>query len=502
MQRKGLRRFFLRGQQLHPLWRAAIYLVGFLVAELSLDLLVVLAYVGALLLTGRSPMDALSGGLIPRPVLLGVGVARLGAALGLALLLGRFLDREPAETMGFARARLGRDTAAGLALGLGTMLLIGGVKLGFGWATPARGAQTAGTFLLEAAALLPLAMAEEVAFRAYLQRALTTWKGPLVGVSVTSLLFAMFHILNPEPSLLAIVNIALAGAVFALAVEWSGTLWLAAGYHFAWNLAQGPLLGMPVSGMPWDGLWALGTGGPPLLTGGSFGPEGGLLATGVLFLSLLPLWAATRRPATLVTTYRRQRARVEARSGPLPFSYHRLDIDRRLFDDVARAIKRGDRHGEVVLLLRRADGSVLMHTKSFYPSGAYRLPSGGIRRGELVMAAAARESGEETGLNLQESCPLGVVTYRLRAGHRRLFFHSWLILGEVEGEASASDIGERIADFRWIPADRLPQMAAELRALPPEWSAWGNFRALAHDAAARWFSGEGEPRPTPTHPHS
>ena len=238
------------------------------------------------------------------------------------------------------------------------------------------------------------------------------------------------------------------------------------------------------------------------MTGGSFGPEGGLLATGVLFLSLLPLWAATRRPATLVATYRRQRARVEARSGPLPCSHHCLDIDRRLFDDVARAIRRGDRHGEVVLLLRRADGSVLMHTKSFYPSGAYRLPSGGIRRGEPVMAAAARESREETGLNLLESRPLGVVTYRLRAGWRRLFFHSWLILGEVEGEASASDIGERIADFRWTPAERLPHMAAELRALPPEWSAWGNFRALAHDAAARWLGSEVKPHPAPDHPRS
>ncbi|MCS7179707.1 MAG: CPBP family intramembrane metalloprotease, partial [Anaerolineae bacterium] len=93
---------------------------------------------------------------------------------------------------------------------------------------------------------------------------------------------------------LALANIALAGAVFALAVEWTGTLWLAVAYHFAWNFFQGTVLGLPVSGMAWEGLLALPTDGPVLLTGGAFGPEGGLISTAVLLLSLLPLWAATR----------------------------------------------------------------------------------------------------------------------------------------------------------------------------------------------------------------
>ncbi|HIE37809.1 MAG TPA: NUDIX domain-containing protein [Anaerolineales bacterium] len=493
MQRRGWRRFFLRGGRLHPLWRALVYLLSFLVAEVVLDLLVALTYVGALLLTGRSLMDVLgllAIGRLPRPILLATGLTRLGTALGLALLLGRFLDREPVETMGLDRSRVGQDGAVGVALGLSTMLALGGVRLALGWADLGPGPGTPGGFLLDAVALLPLAAAEEVAFRGYLLRALTTWRGPAVGVVVTSLLFALFHALNPNPSWLAMLNIALAGVVFALAAERAGTLWLAVGYHFAWNLAQGPLLGMPVSGMKWEGLLGLGTEGPALWTGGLFGPEGGLLATGVLLLSLPLLWMATRRPATLAAACRHQRAAVEARFGPLPHFHHRLEVNAAQFDGMVRALDRYDRDGEVVLLLRRADGDLLLHTKSFYPVRAYRLPSGGIRRGEPVLEAACREAEEEAGLAVREPRPLGLLTYRLRQGRRRLFFHSWLVVGGVEGEPATNDDRERISGFRWVPLDELSQVATKLRALPPEWAGWGRFRALAHDAALRWLSSE------------
>lgn len=491
MEPKGCRRFLFRGERLHPLWRAVIYLAGLLVAELGCDLLLGLVYVIGLSLTGRPLMEALgvlAGGAFPRFLLLGTSLTRLGTALGLALLLGHFLDREPAATMGLCPTRVGRDSLLGIALGLATMLAVGGACLALSQAAVQRGTATPREFLVDAVALLPLAAAEEVAFRGYLQRLLVTWRGPAVGVMASSVLFALFHALNPNLSLVGLINIALAGATFAWAVERTGTLWLAVGYHFAWNLAQGPLLGLPVSGMPWEGLLGLGTGGPSLLTGGAFGPEGGLLATAVLLLSLLPLWTVTRRPATLVAVSRRQRAAVEARFGPLPYLHHSLHLGSRFLDDARhRLVGTGRREGEVVLLLRRADRRVLVHTKSFYPGGTYRLPSGGIRSGESVMDAACREAAEETGLTIGQACPVGLVSYLLRHGSRRLFFHSWLVSGQVTGEAAPNDLGEHISGFRWVEPEALSQVADQLRTLPPEWSDWGRFRALAHDAARGWW---------------
>ncbi|MCS7179708.1 MAG: NUDIX domain-containing protein, partial [Anaerolineae bacterium] len=76
----------------------------------------------------------------------------------------------------------------------------------------------------------------------------------------------------------------------------------------------------------------------------------------------------------------------------MPYRHHALRVGREFFGSARDSIlNNGDREGEVVLLLRRADGSLLLHTKTFYPDGVYRLPSGGIRRGEKVLAAAARE---------------------------------------------------------------------------------------------------------------
>ena len=479
----GCRRLFLRGSVLHPPWRVAIYLIAFLIAELVMSILVSLLYIGFQLLMGvplEKTLTALTEGRLPSLLLLAIGISRLAVALGLALLMGHFLDREPAETMGLDPTRLGKDTAVGLLLGVGTMILIGATLLALNPQSPWPGKAVWWAFLLDAVALFPLAAAEEVAFRGYLQRALTTWRGPIVGVLVPSLLFALFHALNPNVSLLALVNIALAGAVFALAAERTGTLCLPIAYHYAWNLTQGPVLGLPVSGMAWNGLLAVPVGGPSWLTGGAFGPEGGLLSTGVLLLSLLPLLALTRRPSSLIGVMRRQRAEVE-RQGALPYRHHRLTVTEPFFNDFVRSVRHRARRGEIVLLLRRADGHLLLHTKSFYPAGVFRLPSGGILPGESVLAAARREIHEETGLAPRALRPLGLISVTFRQGWHRRFFHSWLVLADVEGDPRPGDAGERISDFRWVPSEALPSVAAQLRALPPDWADWGRFRALSHD---------------------
>lgn len=489
--RPGCRRLFFRGPVLHPVWRVVIFLIAFLVAELALDLLISVVYGLALFLIGANAeamMSALATGQVPGPLLLALGVSRLLIALGLALLMGHFLDREPPETMGLEPTRAGRDIAVGLVLGAGTMALIGAVLLALNPQPPGPGRAVWWGFLLDAVALFPAAAAEEVAFRGYLQRALTTWRGPMVGVLVPSLIFTLFHALNPNVSPLALVNIALAGAVFAVAAERTGTLWLPIAYHYAWNLAQGPVLGLPVSGMAWNGLLALPVGGPAWLTGGDFGPEGGLLATAVLLLSLLPLGALTRHPASLAGVARRQRAAVE-QAGILPYQHQTLAVSAAFFDDFVRSFRHRARRGEVVLLLRRADGHFLLHTKSFYPADVFRLPSGGILPGESVLDAARREAREETGLDPRDPRPLGLLSVTFRRGWHRRFFPSWLVLADGEGDPRPGDIGERITGFQWVPPEALAEVAARLRALPPGWADWGRFRALAHEAALRWIGG-------------
>ena len=61
-------------------------------------------------------------------------------------------------------------------------------------------------------------------------------------------------------------------------------------YHLSWNLFQGPVYGLPVSGVRFGGLFSVTDLHAPLLTGGTFGFEGGLLATVVLLLAFPVYW--------------------------------------------------------------------------------------------------------------------------------------------------------------------------------------------------------------------
>jgi hypothetical protein len=71
------------------------------------------------------------------------------------------------------------------------------------------------------------------------------------------------------------------------------------GLHMAWNFFEGNVFGFPVSG--WGTLGAtflfIEQSGPPLLTGGTFGPEAGVLtiAASILGALMILLWVRARR---------------------------------------------------------------------------------------------------------------------------------------------------------------------------------------------------------------
>jgi hypothetical protein len=69
--------------------------------------------------------------------------------------------------------------------------------------------------------------------------------------------------------------------MLSLAVLWTGSLWFASAVHLGWNWATAAVLDLPVSGL--DSSTRPSTTaqpvGPAWLTGGEFGPEGGLAGT-------------------------------------------------------------------------------------------------------------------------------------------------------------------------------------------------------------------------------
>ena len=87
--------------------------------------------------------------------------------------------------------------------------------------------------------------------------------------------------------------------MYGLAFVLTGRIWLGVGLHFAWNFVQGPLLGFILSGHLVPGApLHIDDLGPVWLTGGNYGPEGGIVGVGFRFVVIA---------AVLVSTLRRRR---------------------------------------------------------------------------------------------------------------------------------------------------------------------------------------------------
>ena len=191
--------------------------------------------------------------------------------------------------------------AAGLLLGALPAIfamLLGVVAGGAAWVSDSGGpTDYAGGVLKTVALLAPSALAEEVMFRGVPLIVLSRLFGrpaALVGLAV---LFSLAHLDNPDVSARAIGNIALAGIFLSLAFFTAGGMWTAFGAHLGWN-ATLAALGAPVSGLPFNIPYIDYTmGGPAWLTGGSFGPEGGLLGTVAITAAILVVARWTRKDA-------------------------------------------------------------------------------------------------------------------------------------------------------------------------------------------------------------
>jgi 8-oxo-dGTP pyrophosphatase MutT (NUDIX family) len=157
------------------------------------------------------------------------------------------------------------------------------------------------------------------------------------------------------------------------------------------------------------------------------------------------------------------------------------------FDD---PIRKPDRYGEVCMVVRRPNGKLLLSIKTFYPRGAYRLPTGGIHPGEPVLDALVRETQEETGLETEVRRFLAHIAYHSVDDPSGVpLFHTFaFLLDEISGTLGAIDTSEQIEDWREIGVRDLPSVADFLddlrtpgtRSVGGDWRAWGNFRAVVH----------------------
>ena len=221
------------------------------------------------------------------------------------------IERRPFAAFGLPwrlalRARFWQGAGAGLA-SLTLLILVlratGAIGLGVSSTSPLH---AIGLGLAYATLFVLLAVREEFLYRGYGLFTLTEITGFWPAALASTVWFTWSHAGNSSENWLGLANVAAFGLLACLMLRRTGNLWMAIGFHAAWNWGQTYLFGVSDSGHPAAPghllTSTISPTSPAWLSGASVGPEGSALCTvliavlGVLYARLLPAHAAP--PAT------------------------------------------------------------------------------------------------------------------------------------------------------------------------------------------------------------
>jgi membrane protease YdiL (CAAX protease family) len=214
----------------------------------------------------------------------------------------RWLDKRSFESLGL---KLDRHTLLDILAGIGiTFVQMGFIyvlMLALGWLTfegfawefdPINVVIT--NVLIFLITFIFVGWNEELLSRGYHLQTIASGLNLFWGVVISSAVFGLLHLGNPNATWVSAAGIFFAGVYLAYGYIRTRQLWLPIGLHIGWNFFEGVVFGFPVSGLDIYALTRISVHGPELWTGGAFGPEAGLIVLPSLLVGGLLIYLYTR----------------------------------------------------------------------------------------------------------------------------------------------------------------------------------------------------------------
>lgn len=204
------------------------------------------------------------------------------------------IEKRSFSSIGFNKNNWLKKYSLGFLIGLAMMSIIVLILFPFGYITVEKnpiqpvGVSAIASVLVILFGWIIQGATEEIVTRGWLLNVLSTKYNIGVGLLISSTLFGLMHLTNPNVNYIAVINIILVGLFYGLYVIKTNDLWAVCGMHSAWNFAQGNIFGFKVSGLDVSvgSLIDLNLVGSDFVTGGIFGPEAGITATFILLASI------------------------------------------------------------------------------------------------------------------------------------------------------------------------------------------------------------------------
>ena len=215
----------------------------------------------------------------------------------------RWLDKRSFESLGL---KLDKHTLLDLFAGIGiTFVQMGFIyllMLGLGWLTFEGFAWEFDPINVVVTSVLSFFVVfifvgwnEELLSRGYHLQTIASGLNLFWGVIISSAVFGLLHLGNPNATWVSAAGIFFAGVYLAYGYIRTRQLWLPIGLHIGWNFFEGVVFGFPVSGLDIYALTRITVHGPEIWTGGAFGPEAGLIVLPSLIVGGLLIYLYTMR---------------------------------------------------------------------------------------------------------------------------------------------------------------------------------------------------------------